>query len=34
MLLRWNAQGPLDDMERWRKLVIEGLQGTVNTCIR
>ena len=34
MLLRWHEQDPPDDMERWRNLVIEGLQRTVNAYIQ
>ena len=33
MLLRWQEQDPPDDTERWRNLVIEGLQGNANPYI-
>lgn len=30
MLLRWHVDDPPDDVERWRNLVINDLQGSVN----
>ena len=30
MLLKWHEQDPPDETERWRDLVIEGLQGVAN----